>query len=197
MATSSDTQTTQTGWPQTTPLTHHSFWNPASYNQLRQKAASLLRNQNPAQAIQPEDLIHDAYLRLSTGTVATYANDRDHFLAIATRIMKHSLYDRARAERAIKRFGKLKRAELTPDIASSTHQRIEYLWVNDLLDKCLISNARRTAVARLHFVEERTLAEIAAILGVSTRTIKRDLRDATLQLRNEFDSPAKPARFIQ
>ena len=189
MATSSEVQTA--------PLNHHSFWNPASYNQLRRKAANLLRNQNPAQAIQPEDLIHDAYLRLSTGAAITCANDVNHFLALATRVMKNSLYDRARAERSIKRFGQLKRAELTPDVASSTHQPIEYLWVTDLLDKRVLSDARRTAVARLHFVEERTLAEIAAILAVSTRTVKRDLREATLQLRNEFDSPVRPARFIQ
>lgn len=193
MATSSEVPTNEIGWTRSA----QSFWNLSFYNEMRQKAAVLLRNEDPADHLQPEDLVHDAYVRLARSSAALCANDIDHYLAIAVRIMKHSLVDRARASRAHKRFGKLRRTILNPETAPAMSQATQSLWVSELLDKCAGTDRRRTAVVRMRFIEQRPLDEIAAILGVCARTVKRDLRAATFHLRREFGLRERHSRFVR
>jgi RNA polymerase sigma factor (sigma-70 family) len=154
----------------------HGYWDMPFYNQLRRRAA---------------------YLRMSGGLAERFAYDGKHYLAAATLIMKHSLIDRARASRSVKRFGCLKRTPLTADIPLPYDDPGKSYWVNDLFEKCARFDVRRAAVARMHFLEEMTLDEIAAVLCLSTRTVKRDLRAATIQLREEFNASTRSSHLVQ
>jgi RNA polymerase sigma factor (sigma-70 family) len=150
---------------------------------MRQKALRLLRARNCGDSLQAEDLVHDTFLRLTGHGIEIRVMDGQHYVAIASRMMRRSLIDRSRAARAFKRFGHLTRTDLTAEIPSDQKCTTESLWVSDLLDKCTSQHSRLSIVARLHFLEEKTVGEIAEHLGISSRTVKRDLRAATLRLR--------------
>jgi hypothetical protein len=101
-------------------------------------------------AFQPEDLVHEAYLKLTGGVVGERVANRQHYFAIAIRAMRRSLIDRSRAARAFKRFGQLERTELTSDIAGEGDYASESVWISDLLEKCAVK-ARFLMVADAPF----------------------------------------------
>jgi RNA polymerase sigma factor (sigma-70 family) len=177
-------------------LSGPSIWTSEFYNRLRQRAQRLIRigGWGLPDPLQPEDLIHDAYLRLARSEPISNQRPGSH-LALATRVMKNALIDRARAGRATKRFGQLKQVELSTDIPAPK-KLTDTLWVNQIFDHSSLTDPRYGVVAKLYFVEGQSLAEIASALNRSTRTVKRDIRTVTLQLRNEFFASANQSHRV-
>src|SRR4051794_719085 len=76
---------------------------PAVYAELRALAAARLAAEPAGHTLQPTALVHEVYLRLA-GRDGGWA-DRSHFLAAASRAMRHVLVDHARRRRRVKRGG--------------------------------------------------------------------------------------------
>src|SRR5436190_22492306 len=74
------------------------------YNELHRIAQSYLRQAAPNATLQPTALIHEAYIRLAERSLGAF-QDRKHFFALAARIMRQILVDRARERSASKRGG--------------------------------------------------------------------------------------------
>src|SRR5688500_8283199 len=72
------------------------------YVELKRRAASCLRGENAREAVQATALVHEAFIRLAPAHQVNW-QDRLHFLAVATRIMRRVLVDLARARAATKR----------------------------------------------------------------------------------------------
>ena len=66
------------------------------YNQLRSIAEQRLRREHDGQTLQPTELVHEAFLRLPDSDALEYEN-RDHYLRLASVVMRRVLVDRARA----------------------------------------------------------------------------------------------------
>jgi RNA polymerase sigma factor (TIGR02999 family) len=162
------------------------FWDATFYDQLLRRAIYLLRTNAKKDGYQPEDLVHDAYIRLSDSAATRRVSDRQHYFAIATTVMRRSLIDRRRAELAYKRFGHLDRQELNSDCGVSNDNTAEQILINDLFEKCASHGLRLPVVARMHFIEGKTADEIGSTLSVSNRTVKRDLSALTAQLQASY-----------
>jgi RNA polymerase sigma factor (TIGR02999 family) len=158
---------------------------PDLYAELRLLAHQRLRRSPHERSLNTTGLVHEAYLRLVQSGRNPFHN-RDHFLATSSRVMRNVLVDHARARTAAKRGGGIALEPLH-----------EETWIADVdLDRVMALNE---ALVRLEALDERqarmveqryfgglTLEEIAAAMGLSLATVKRDLRSARAWLAAEL-----------
>jgi RNA polymerase sigma factor (TIGR02999 family) len=143
---------------------------PLIYDDLRALARRHLQRGAGERTMRPTALVHEAYVKLSGGG-ALQAGDRAHFLAIAARAMRQVLVDDARRHGADKRGGGWHRATL------SDGSWVSDVAVDDLiaLDDALATlEPRQRQVVECRFFGGMEDAEIAAALGVTDRTVRRD-----------------------
>jgi RNA polymerase sigma factor (TIGR02999 family) len=143
---------------------------PLVYDELRRVARGQLRRSFGETTLQPTGLVHDAYLKLAGGTPLR-AESRAHFLAIAGRAMRQVLVDRARARDAHKRGGGWAAVTLADGHRAIEMDPTRLLALNEAMES-LEPRQRRVVEARFFAgLEEH---EIAVVLGVSERTVRRD-----------------------
>ena len=146
---------------------------PLVYEELRRRAAAHLRRERRAQALQPTDLVHEAYLRLVNQSRAVWHN-RAQFFAVAAEIMRRVLVDRARAGLAAKRSGQWSRVTLDPSAVAADPVDADVLDLDAALTALAAIDSRRSRVAELRFFGGLSLQEIGAVLDVSLATVERD-----------------------
>jgi RNA polymerase sigma factor (TIGR02999 family) len=159
----------------------------ALYRELHSLAERELRRANGL-TLGTTTLLHEAYLKLANGNGARFT-DRSRFLAYAARAMRTLTIDYARRQRAHKRGGEFHLVALdgpndvdaaaTPDIGT-----LEDL--GEALETLAAAEAGLAEVVDLHFFCGLSLGEIAAIRGVSERTVQRDWRRARLLLHRSL-----------
>ena len=138
-------------------------------------------------------LVHDAYLRLVDRTQATWFSS-EHFFAVASRAMRQLLVSYARRRRALKRGGDSPRAGLEePDLADD-HQVDLILSVDQALEQLAELSDAQARIVEARFFAGLTEVEIAASLGVSDRTVRREWTKARAWLRGAL-SPDHAARL--
>lgn len=146
---------------------------PLVYDDLRAMASGQMRRERAGHVLQPTAVVHEAYLKLAGGRPLE-ATDRAHFIAIAARAMRQVLVDFARRRDAEKRGGGWARTTLTGLGPRGVGREIspEELLALDEAMETLEPRQRRVVECRFFGgLEER---EIAAALGVSERTVRRD-----------------------
>lgn len=142
---------------------------PRVYDELRGLARAQLRRSSGT-TLDPTALVHEAYLKLSRSEGLS-AVSRSHFLAIAASAMRQILIDRARAAKAQKRGGGEAAVTLTERTGSLQ------LWSDDLLalDQALGElEPRQRFIVESRFFGGMEETEIAEVLGVSDRTVRRE-----------------------
>jgi RNA polymerase sigma factor (TIGR02999 family) len=173
-------------------------WNPGSrtaldeltpqvYRELHMLARKYLSRGRPNQTLQPTALINEAYLRLIDQSERVHFENRSHFFGIAARLMRLVLVDYARAHYAAKR-GRGTAAVVTLDetAALARNQAPDVLQLDDALGQLATLDERKAKVIELRFFGGLTRDEIASTLGLTTATVKRDLRLAEAWLRRYF-----------
>lgn len=155
------------------------------YPELRAIAGRLLSGERSGHSFQTTDLVHEAYLRLAGGPAEW--NDRVHFFAVASRVMRHILVDYARNRLAQKRGAGGQRLELLPSIAISDDRLLDVLLLDELLTKLEAIHARSAKVASLRLYGGLSIEEVGIELGISPRTVKRDWNYARSWLQAEFN----------
>lgn len=149
---------------------------PQAYDELRRVALRLLARERPGHTLTPTALVHEAWLNLSGGKGPLAVNDRLHFVALAARAMRHILVNHAQARLADKRGSGALHLTLsaTDDHASAQPGPAELLAVHKALTALATDDARAAQVAELKVFGGLEVPEIAAALGVSEPTVKRD-----------------------
>ena len=142
------------------------------YNQLRSMAEQRLRRENDGQTLQPTELVHEAFLRLPDAEAMAYEN-RDHYLRLASVVMRRVLVDRARARLADKRDGGI-RVTLVDDVAGTSDRSVNLLMLDDALTRLATAEPRCAQVVELRFFGGLDIEGTARALGISTATVKRD-----------------------
>jgi RNA polymerase sigma-70 factor (ECF subfamily) len=157
----------------------------AVQSELRSIAARHLARERPDHTLQPTALVNEAWLRLVDQREQSWEN-RAHFLAIASTAMRRVLLEHARARMAEKRGGSVERVTFF-DVPSATDDTPEALVA---LDESLTAFARidpeNTRIVELRWFAGLDVAETAAVLGVSTRTVERGWRAAQAWLRDRI-----------
>jgi len=108
---------------------------PLLYPELRRLARKCLAGQPSDHTLQPTALVHEAYLRLADQEKMRLEN-RAHFLAVLTRIMRQILVDHARRRNAAKRDGGIKLV-LDETMPASPVREVSFIVLDDALKKLL------------------------------------------------------------
>jgi RNA polymerase sigma factor (TIGR02999 family) len=167
------------------------------YDQLRILADQALRKDWKNKSLQPTELVHEAYLRLVNAKQLDWKS-RSHFFGVAARLMRQILVDRARSRIAQKRGGgalkvSIQSAEM--DIADPRDQPIDLIGLDLALRELTDLDEDQGRLVELRFFGGMTVEETAEVLGVSSRTVKRDWRlaKAWLKRRLSISSGQLPA----
>lgn len=155
------------------------------YDELRRLAAKKLTSETPGQTLQPTALVHEAWLRLTSGQNRTW-NDRTHFFAAAAEAMRRILVDNARRKRARRHGGELERVEVF-EIASPVNQNAgQILAVTEALEKLAAQDPHKAQLVKLRYFVGMTTAEAAEVLGISVPTADRHWAYARAWLAREI-----------
>jgi len=141
------------------------------YDDLRQIARRQLRREYQERTLEPTALVHEAYLKMVHGTRVA-ADDRAHLLALAARAMRQVLVDHARRRTAAKREDAWKQVTLSGVVAeSATLDPEELIVLDDALERL---DERQRRIVECRFFGGMEEAEIASVLGVTDRTVRRE-----------------------
>jgi RNA polymerase sigma-70 factor, ECF subfamily len=154
------------------------------YARLHKIAAGLARNEYPNQTLGPTALVHEAYVRFC-GSSNLKIVDRAHFLALAARVMRRLLVDRARARRAQKRT-----QEPPLDTDSWFREEAEVdqvIAVDRALDALQERAPRQCRLVELRYFGGYTIEESAAALSISARHARREWDVARIRLKEAID----------
>lgn len=145
---------------------------PLVYDQLRELASHQLAKEKPDQTLQATALVHEAFLRLSSGGEVQW-NGREHFFATAAQAMRRILVDRARQKNSQKRGGKRKRLALDEAVAAAEEAPADFLDLNDALSRLEDHDCVKSDLVKLRFFAGLTLDDAAKVLGISPATADR------------------------
>ena len=164
------------------------------YADLRRLArAQLYRAGRSTGQIETTTLVHELYLRLAPGGLKS--ENRASFLNLAARVMRQVIIDLARRRRARKRGEALRVA--WPDWYEPAEQsaldQIDLLALEAALGALERESPRLSELVDLRFFGGLTFTEIAALNGLSERTLKRDWRRARAFLEAELGPGGEPA----
>jgi RNA polymerase sigma factor (TIGR02999 family) len=152
------------------------------YEDLRRLARRQRRRPGSPPTLQTTALVHEAYLKLAGGKGLAWA-DRAHFLAVATRAMRHILVDHAKALRREKRGGGAIRVDLAEEPAGETPELEKLIAVHEALDELAAGTPRSVRVVECRYFAGMSTEETATALGLSPATVERDWRRARRELR--------------
>lgn len=147
---------------------------PLVYDQLRAMAGGQFKGERANHTLQPTALVHEAYIKL-INVEGTWKN-RAHFCAIAASAMRKILINHARAKRAGKRDANQVDITIDAFATPSGATVLDLIDLDDALTKLTSLNERYARIVELRFFGGLEVEEIAELLGVSSRTIRKDWR---------------------
>jgi RNA polymerase sigma-70 factor, ECF subfamily len=155
------------------------------YGELNRLAQLYMSRERAGHTLQPTALVNEAYLRLM-GSCSKNWNDRVHFFASASIVMRRVIVDYARRRQAAKRpAGKL-RTELDEALAAAKPRIEDLLIVDEALTRLAACNPRQARLVEMMYFGGLTEEEAATALGISLRTAKRDWTAARAWLHSEL-----------
>ena len=155
------------------------------YAELKALAAAKMRRQPSDHTLQPTALVHEAYLKLM-GRDGGEFEDRAHFFGSAAKAMRSILVDFARQRQSIKRGGGARKVALDDSDRPVDKDTGEILAVHEALEKLDEIDPERSRVVELRFFGGLGMDEIAAVLGVTERTVYRSWNTARAWLFKEM-----------
>ncbi|MGH7528560.1 MAG: ECF-type sigma factor [Gemmatimonadales bacterium] len=157
------------------------------YHELHGLAEHHLRRGGSGLTLGTTTLIHEAYLNIVGREDLAFPN-QSRFLAYASRAMRGLVIDYARRRRAKKR-GREFEITLAEDEGgrSGTESAEELGRLSDALDELAGLDPALAQLVDLHFFCGFSFAEVAALRGVSDRTVQRDWRKARMLLHHRLE----------
>lgn len=161
---------------------------PIVYDELHKLAKARRRRWHGNYTVNTTALIHEAYLKF-VKQERVDVNERQHFFALAAKVMRQILSDHARRQQAVKRGGRVDKISLD-EADDALLQLVAPESADELmaLDEALKSlervNERQARVVECRFFAGLSVIETAEVLGISAATVKRDWRFARAALRH-------------
>lgn len=155
------------------------------YPELRRIARRNLERRRAGDSLDSASLANEAYLKLvRAGSI--HCENRVHFLALCSQIMRRILVDHARRRGFAKRGGKALQVPLDESLLAAEARAIEVLALNEALDNLARIDNRKSRVVELRYFGGLSIEETAEVLGISVDTVKRDFRMARAWLLAEL-----------
>jgi RNA polymerase sigma factor (TIGR02999 family) len=162
---------------------------PLVYDELRRLAHSYMRTERGSHTLQATAVVHEAFLRLIQANVAL--QDRVHFFALASRLMRRVLVDHAKSRSRLKRNAGTE-AVSSFDADAAETANFDVVALDDALEGLVQLEPRLAQVIELHYFGGLTYDQIAEAVGASTATVHRDIRLGRAWLLNEIGSIDRP-----
>jgi RNA polymerase sigma-70 factor (ECF subfamily) len=161
---------------------------PIVYDELHRLARRYMRRERPGQTLQTTALVNEAYMRLVDYKRMQW-QDRAHFFAVSSQLMRRILVERAR-RRNLKRGGGAPHVSLDETVVVGGNRTAEpggnLVALDDALNALALLDPRKVQVVEMRFFGGLTLEETAEVLKVSPVTVRRDLRTAKAWLYREL-----------
>ena len=152
------------------------------YPELRRIAHGRLARNVRDTLMDTTALVHECYLKFSQGARLTPA-DRLHFLSYAATVMRSIVVDTARAGLAQRRGGDAQHVTLNTEAAhGAAAPEEEILDVHAALEDLAKLDPRLVQVVEMRYFGGMKDEDIAQVLGVTDRTVRRDWEKARLLL---------------
>lgn len=158
------------------------------YPELEQVAAARLRREQNS-SLSTGDLINDAVLRLVQMERISLA-DKSHFIALASRMMRHILIDHARLRSSSKRSHR--KVELSTQIKNGSFLRIDLAALDAALIRLRVLDEELMEIVEMRYFGGMTTADIAEVMEVSEPTVKRRWQVARAWLADAIANPIDP-----
>jgi len=158
---------------------------PLVYEELRRLAGHKMANERPGQTLQATALVHEAWLRVA-GSDRQQWRGREHFFSAAAEAMRRILVDNARRKQRIRHGGGLERVPLDAIDLPIARNDEKCLRVNDYLEQLANEDPAKAEIVKLRVFAGLGVAEIAAILGCSDKTVQRHWNFAKAWLSREI-----------
>ncbi len=158
---------------------------PLVYNELRHLAKHYLHHERAGHTLQATALVHEAYVRLIGQQQIDWQN-RAHFIAVASRLMRRILVDHARAHAAAKRNPAADAIPLDEAKTLAHNPAPNILALDEALAALAKFDERKCQIIELRYFGGLSIDEIGEVTGLSAATIGRDLRMAEAWLGRQM-----------
>jgi RNA polymerase sigma-70 factor (ECF subfamily) len=155
------------------------------YPELRRVARQYLAGRRPGDSLESAALANEAYLKL-VRSGGIQCENKAHFLALCSQIIRRILVDHARRRGFAKHGGKALRVSLDDVLLVAEERGVELLALDRALDELARIDARKSRVVELRYFGGLSIEETAAVLNVSIDTAKRDWRMAKAWLISQL-----------
>jgi len=163
---------------------------PVIYEELRRLAHYHLKSERADHTLQSSALVNEAFIQL-IGSQPAQLENRAHFVAIASRLMRQILVQYARRRRANKRDGGYRIAlEEFPELPVAGDEQL--MALDDALDELTRIDERQGRIVQMKFFGGLSAPDISQVLGISLATVERDWSTARIWLRREMSRAATP-----
>src|SRR5215203_6277027 len=146
---------------------------PVVYDELRRSARRNLRRESADISIQTIELINEAYLKLVDQRESDWQN-RAHFFAVAARVMRNILVDRARARQFAKRGGGARKVSTDEILIAAPERDVNVIDLHEALTNLSALDERKSRIVELRYFAGLNVEETAEVMGISGITVKRE-----------------------
>jgi RNA polymerase sigma factor (TIGR02999 family) len=132
-----------------------------------------MRRQRPNNTLQTTDLVNEAYLRLIDSSRVNWQS-RTHFFAVSAQLMRRILVDAARRRNSQKRGGGQVRVTLDESLEIAEAQGTDVVALDEALRRLAELNPRHSQIVELRYFGGLTEEQVAELMEISPRTVRRD-----------------------
>ena len=157
---------------------------PLVYTELRRLAHHYVQGENPGHSLESAALVDEVYLRLAERSPLQLQN-RAHFFAVASHLMRQILVDYARRRRRAKRGGGRK-LTLDEAVFLSRGKDLDLVALDSALTELSRLDTQQSKIVELRFFSGLSIAQTADILSISPATVKREWATARVWLHHEM-----------
>ena len=161
-----------------------------AYSELRLIARRYMKNERRGHTLQTTALVHEVYLRLVDVSQVEW-RQRAQFFAMAAQMMRRILVDAARARNAGKRGSRAVEVNFDETAVLAPGRDRALIALDEALAAFSELAARQAKVVELRYFGGLTEEEIAEVLDISPRTVRRDWEFARVWLARELAHPSR------
>ena len=158
---------------------------PLVHDELRRLARRHMAGERAGHTLQATALVNEAYLRLIEVNQVRWQN-RAHFFAMASRVMRRILVDAARSRGFQKRGAGAEKVSLDEALLVSDEPPQDVIALDDALNALAAFDLRKSQVVEMRFFGGLSVEETAAVLKISPVTVRRDWSSAKIWLYREL-----------
>ena len=162
---------------------------PLIYEDLRGIARRQLRGKSPGHLLQSGSVAHEAYFKLVHARGIRCQN-RTHFFALCSQMIRRIVVDHARKRRYAKRGGEQVEVPLDETLIGTKARGVEVEALDEALTSLAKIDPRKSRVVELRFFGGLSVEETAEVLEISEETVTRDWRVAKSWLFRELNQKA-------